>query len=297
MSAQTSQIIEAKTLKVNFILSIIYALFSLVIVYFAQSLTILLDVGYSVITLLIYAASLYVIKKINQPANKRYPYGYHRLEPVFVLLQAGFILIVAASVIIMAIVNLMTHAVTPNYLFAFIASITGSLTCSIMYFYVRNAARKTGSKILHADAELWKADALLSASVDISLAIALILVFLGLPHIAIYIDPIIAIIMGFVITIKPLKLIKEAGLNLLDASVAPELREKITNAANLICSNQRLTIQNSIVTQSGRFLFVDLHLKLPQTIPTQELRHLKATLLKYYKDNHKENVIYVYLSI
>ena len=297
MFTENKQKIETQTLQVNFILSIVYVLFSLVIVYFAQSLTVLLDVGYSVITLLIYAASLYVIKKINQPANKRYPYGYYRLEPVFVLLQAGFILLVAASVIIMAIINLVTHAITPNYMFALIASFSGTLVCGIMYLYVRGAAKKTGSKILHADAELWKADALLSASVDISLATALVLIFFNLHNMASYIDPIIAIVMGIAITIKPLKLIKEAGLNLLDASVEPDLKNKLTDAANIICSNHQLTLQDIKITQSGRFLFVDLRLKLPAALPTQELRSLKAVLLKHYKDHFRDNVVYVYITI
>ena len=297
MNTNDKQKLEAKTLQINFFLSIFYVLFSLIIVYFAQSLTVLLDVGYSVITSLIYAASLHIIKKINQPANKRYPYGYHRLEPIFVLLQAGCILLVAISVIIMAIINIAIYAITPNYLFAFLASVTGTITCSIMYFFVRSASKKTGSKILHADAELWKADALLSASVDISLGLALTLLFFDLNYIAIYIDPIIAIAMGILITIKPLKLIKEAGLNLLDASVEPELNRQITFAAENICVKKSLHITDTKVTQSGRFLFVDLRLKLPPTLKTQEIRHLKALLLKYYKDNFKNHVTYVYISI
>ncbi|WP_119342617.1 cation diffusion facilitator family transporter [Facilibium subflavum] len=297
MDFVNTQKIETKTLKVNFILSAVFVLFSLVIVYFAKSLTVLLDVGYSFITLLIYIISLYVIKKINQPANKYYPYGYYRLEPVFVILQAGFILVVSVSVIVISIVNLLTHAIIPNYLFALIGSFIGTITCSIMYFYVRNAARKTGSKILCADAELWKADALLSASVDISLAIALILTFYGLGDLAIYVDPSAAIIMGLVIILKPLKLIKEAGLNLLDASVAPELSKQITTIANITCKNQGLSAKKVVITQSGRFLCVDLYLKLPPTLQTKELHYLKTKLLKQYEAQYKKYVTYVFLSI
>ncbi len=296
-TSYNKQQIEAKTLQVNFILSIGYVLFSIIIVYFAQSLTVLLDVGYSVITLLIYAASLYIVKKINQPANKRYPYGYYRLEPVFVLLQAGFILMVASSVIIMAIINLLIHAVTPNYVFAFASSITGTIICTIMYFFVRSSARKTGSKILHVDAELWKADALLSASVDISLALAIILIFFGLSDIAIYIDPIIAIAMGVIITIKPFKLIKEAGLNLLDASPEPVLKAQIIEVVETACNSQNFNIHDIKITQSGRFLFVDLRLKMPPTIQTQEIRHFKALLLKQYKEQFSSNIVYVYICI
>ncbi len=297
MSIETNQVIEARTLRVNFILSLIYVLFSLVIVYFAQSLTVLLDVGYSVITIFIYASSLYVVKKINQPANKRYPYGYHRLEPVFVFLQSSFVLMVAASVILMACINLVMKVITPNYLFALLASLVGTITCYIMYLYVQSAAKKTGSRILRADAALWKADALLSLSVNISLAVAFILSLGGMKHLAGYVDPIVAIAMGIFITIKPLKLMKEAGLNLLDASVKPEVHTKITEVAHLLCGNYSFDVQKVIVTQSGRFLFVDLRLKVPASLSMQEIRNLKARMLKSYKEQFKKNVIYVYINI
>ncbi|ORU77761.1 cation transporter, partial [Francisella tularensis subsp. holarctica] len=55
------QQLEKKTLKTNLIVASIYALFSIIIVYFAQSLTVLLDTGYSVISILIYAVSIYVL--------------------------------------------------------------------------------------------------------------------------------------------------------------------------------------------------------------------------------------------
>ncbi|MDE4972057.1 cation transporter, partial [Francisella tularensis subsp. holarctica] len=62
------QQLEKKTLKTNQIVASIYALFSIIIVYFAQTLTVLLDTGYSFISILIYAVSIYVLRKINQPA-------------------------------------------------------------------------------------------------------------------------------------------------------------------------------------------------------------------------------------
>ncbi|MBD2809237.1 cation transporter, partial [Francisella tularensis] len=109
------QQLEKKTLKTNLIIATIYALFSIIIVYFAQSFTVLLDTDYSVISILIYAVSIYVLRKINQPASKYYHYGYYRLEPIFIMLDSWFVLLIAFIVIMISLFIIFTHTNKPNY--------------------------------------------------------------------------------------------------------------------------------------------------------------------------------------
>lgn len=161
MKKNTNQL-EVFALRINVIISFAYTIFSIITVYFARSLTVFLDTSYSLVALLIYVLSLYVIKKIKQPANSDYPYGYYKLEPIFVMVQSAFVLLLAASIIIVSILNLFTHNIAANYTVALIVTTVAVLTCTGMYFFILKIAKNTGSKILIADAELWKADAVLS---------------------------------------------------------------------------------------------------------------------------------------
>ncbi|MDE5020948.1 cation transporter, partial [Francisella tularensis subsp. holarctica] len=69
----------------------------------------------SFINIFIYAVYIYVLRKINHPAIKFYPYGYYRLEPIFIMLEWWFVLLIAVSVIWIARVTLFTHTIKPNY--------------------------------------------------------------------------------------------------------------------------------------------------------------------------------------
>ncbi|AJC49262.1 cation diffusion facilitator family transporter [Allofrancisella guangzhouensis] len=290
--------LEKKTLKTNFIIAIGYAFFSIIIVYFAQSLTVLLDTSYSVISILIYAISIYVLRKLNQPANKRYNYGYYRLEPVFIILESWFVLLVALSVILMAIFNMFTHTIKPNYGVALLSEIVGTALCVYMYFFVNKRANQTGSKILFTDAQMWKADALLGLGVIFNIMIGFVLEKSGFDTLAIYVDPIVAILIGFYIVISPIKLIKEAYQHLLDAAPSSELKKQIFKVARTVASEgYNLPINNIKITQSGRFIFVDLYLDLPKIVDTQKILQFKTKLQREYERALPHNKLKVYISL
>ncbi|APC92109.1 MULTISPECIES: cation diffusion facilitator family transporter [Francisella] len=288
--------LEKKTLKTNLIVASIYALFSIVIVYFAQSLSVLLDTGYSVISILIYAVSIYVLRKINQPANKYYHYGYYRLEPIFIMLESWFVLLIAFSVILIAIFNIFTHTIKPNYGIALLSETVGVIVCIFMFLFVNKRARKTGSKILFSDALMWKADALLGVGVIFNISIGFILEKLGYTKLALYVDPIVAILIGCYITINPIKLSKEAYSHLLDAAPDIEFRNQIRQIAKQIAESYFLLIDNIKITQSGRFMFVDVYLELPEVIEAKKILIFKTQLQQQLQNSFPQNKLKVYIS-
>ncbi|ABK89314.1 cation diffusion facilitator family transporter [Francisella tularensis subsp. novicida] len=290
------QQLEKKTLKTNLIVASIYALFSIIIVYFAQSLTVLLDTGYSVISILIYAVSIYVLRKINQPANKYYHYGYYRLEPIFIMLESWFVLLIAFSVILIALFNIFTHTIKPNYGIALLSEIVGTVVCVVMFLFVNKRAKKTGSKILFSDALMWKADALLGVGVIFNISIGFALEELGYARLALYVDPVVAILIGCYIMINPIKLGKEAYSHLLDAAPNIEFRNQIRQIAKQVAENYFLLIDNIKITQSGRFMFIDVYLDLPEVIETKKILMFKSKLQQQLQNSFAQNKLKVYVS-
>lgn len=287
--------LESKTLKINLIIAIAYAFFSIIIVYFAQSLTVLLDTGYSVISIVLYAISIYILRKINQPADKHYHYGYHRLEPIFIILESSFVLLIAFSVILIAIFNLFTHVIKPNYGVALLSEIIGTTLCVFMFLFVNSRAKKTRSKILLSDALMWKADAFLGMGVVFNIAIGFFLEKIGHHMLALYVDPIVAIFIGGYIMINPIRLGKEAYQHLLDAAPNPKFKRKSLNIAKRIAKNFGVCINDIKITQSGRFIFIDVYLVLPEVIETQKLINFRSQLQYKLENYFLQNILKVYV--
>lgn len=289
--------LENKTLKINLFVSIIFVIFSIIIVYFAQSLTVLLDTGYSVVSILLYAISIYVLRKINQPADKLYHYGYHRLEPIFIILESWFVLWIAISVILIAIFNIFTHVVKPNYGIALVAEIIVTAICFLMFLFVNGRAKKTGSKILYSDALLWKADAYLGLGVIFSVSIGYILEKLNFHDVAIYVDPVVAIFIGVYIMINPMKLAKEAYQHLLDAAPDPQFKRRAFSIAKKVIEDTEFSVSNIKITQSGRFIFIDVFLELPEFINSKEIRVIKSQIRKELNNCFSQYKLKVYIVI
>ncbi|MDE4965703.1 cation transporter, partial [Francisella tularensis] len=82
---------------------------------------------------------------------------YYRLEPIFIMLEYWFVLLIAFSVILIALFNIFTHTIKPHYGIALLSEIVGTVVCVVMFLFVTKRAKKTGSMILFSDALMWKA--------------------------------------------------------------------------------------------------------------------------------------------
>ncbi|MDE5002763.1 cation transporter, partial [Francisella tularensis] len=84
----------------------------------------------------------------------------------------------------------------PNYGIALFSDIVGTVVCVVMFLFVNKRAKKTGSKILFSDALMWKADALLGVGVIFNISIGFAFEELGYARLALYVDPVVAILIG-----------------------------------------------------------------------------------------------------
>lgn len=250
--------LELFALRLNLLVASAYTVFGLVIAYFAKSLTVLLDAGYSLVALIVYLVSLYVVNKIKQPGTQEYPYGFYKLEPIFVIVQATSVLLLAILIIATSILNLIFSSIIANYYLAISATIVAVLLCFSMYFYIRSVANKTGSKILTADAQLWKADAIISAGVVVGLSIGFILERTWFHSLAIYVDPVIASILACIVVIKPIKLMLLSFRQLLDTSPAVKKRKALQAMVHTIAQESSININEIKVTEAGRYLYIDI---------------------------------------
>ncbi|ORU77302.1 cation transporter, partial [Francisella tularensis] len=152
------------------------------------------------------------------------------------------------------------------------------------------------SKILFSDALMWKADALLGVGVIFNISIGFALEELGYARLALYVDPVVAILIGCYIMINPIKLGKEAYSHLLDAAPNIEFRNQIRQITKQVAENYFLLIDNIKITQSGRFMFIDVYLDLPEVIETKKILMFKSKLQQQLQNSFAQNKLKVYVS-
>lgn len=104
----------------------------------------------------------------------------------------------------------------------------------------------------------------------LNISIGFVLEELGYIKLALYVDHIVAILIGCYIMINPIKLTKEAYSHLLDAAPGIEFRNQIRQIAKQVAESYFLLIDNIKITQSGRFMFIDVYLDLPELIEAKK---------------------------
>lgn len=100
-----------------------------------------------------------------------------------------------------------------------------------------------------------------------------------------YIDSLVAITLGIFITLKPIKIIREAFKHLLDGAPTKEYVQKITNIIHDLAKTNHITVANIKITQAGRFLFSEIHIELAADTSLAKLDSFKQELKVQYQQN------------
>ncbi len=154
----------------------------------------------------------------RRAANKRYTYGYGRLEDiagVFIIISIGFS---AAFILYESVQRLLNPLPLENLEWIALASLVGFLGNELVALMQIRVGRRIGSDAMIADGQHARIDGLTSLAVLIAVFGTLI----GLP----ILDPIVGVIIGFAIVGITWKAIKAIWYRMMDA-VDPHLVEHV----------------------------------------------------------------------
>jgi len=146
-----------------------------------------------------------------QPPDEEHPYGHRRYETLATLAIGGLML-VAAWEILQTMLDRLLHGGTPEVTQASFVVMIGTMTVNLVVtLYERRKGNQLNSDILLADASHTSSDLLVSASVLLSLAIT----SWGYP----WIDPVIALVIVFLIGRVGLQIIRQTSDTLADRQI------------------------------------------------------------------------------
>lgn len=281
---------EVLLLKVATVITIVYATLAITIALISDSQAMLLDGMYSVIDVAISFLSIYVVKKIHQPPNERYHYGYAKFESFMTSVDGFLLLALCATTMVSASQDLMhpepVEHVGIIVVFAFVSIFVGFGMGIVM----RRAGTRWRSEVLRADSQLWLIEGCVSAGICVAFSIGMIMQRTpGWEQYTSYVDPLTCIAIALSFLAKPIKIIHDSFRDMVDACPSKEVHEKILSTCTECCRRFHLTaVQWFRMRKAGRRLFLTICFTAPDGLPVKEAARVKRDIARALKDVDSE---------
>ncbi len=276
---------ELRILKVATIITITYAFIAVAIALVSDSQAMLLDGMYSMIDIVISCLSIYVVKKVHQPPDEKYHFGYAKYES-FMTAVDGVLLLGLCCFTLGSAVQDLLHPDPVDHVelivcFAFVSIFVGLG----MGIFMRRVGRKLHSEVLVADSELWLIEGCISAGICVAFSTSMVMERTpGWEQYTAYVDPLACIMISLVFVLKPIKIIRESLYDMVDACPSDEIRERIANACGECCQRFKLNaVQWFRLRKAGRRLFLTICFTAPDHPPVKEVALMQRDIARALK--------------
>jgi cation diffusion facilitator family transporter len=257
---------------VNLLLSVM----KLVGGFFGQSQALIADGLHSLSDLASDAMVFIAAKHASEDADEEHPYGHARFETIATVALAVLLVLVAAGIAYDAITSLVSHQVIekPEFFTLWFAAFS-ILSNEALYHYTKHVGSRIHSNLLLANAWHHRSDAISSIVVMIGIAGTQ----LDMPKL----DAYAAIVVAVMIARIGFKLGYESIQELVDASLEPELVDKIRQQ---ILSHEGVRQLHMLRTRRlGQYAHVDVHIMVAPKLSVSEGHHISETVEKMLKDS------------
>ena len=217
---------------------------------------ILFDGAYALIGIGIAGLSLRIAHAVAAGPTRRFPFGRDALTPMMVVAQgvalAATLFYAGADAV--AVIREGGTPVAPGDVAAY-GAITGLISLVAAWWLRRRAP---GSDLVDAEAQQWRADAILSAVMVAGALTGFGLVATGRAGLADYVDPVLVLVACAVLVPTPLRLLRSGTVELLEGEPSAEISDAVRATVEEV--RQRFGLDEPIVRlhKLGRKLYVEV---------------------------------------
>ncbi|MEE9913652.1 MAG: cation diffusion facilitator family transporter [Deltaproteobacteria bacterium] len=264
--------------RVSLFCNVILFVIKLITLLIVNSLAVAADLGISVIALVVSGILYYAIKMSNKPADLLHNYGYGKVENVTEAIEGIVLIGLALAMSVQAILSLVRPGVGVHS--PFIGLATSFLGIIINFWgsvFILKLAQKHASPALRAEGIHFRLEGFISFSITAAFALVMLLNHYGFSAMSKYVDPLATLLVSALITVPSVRLLRDAYMKLLDASIGETSQLDVIKA--LASHYDRYCDFKNIRTRSaGRKQFVDLHLVMPDHISVKKAHQITAAL-------------------
>ncbi|HLZ19332.1 MAG TPA: cation diffusion facilitator family transporter [Smithellaceae bacterium] len=280
--------------KVSLISNIVLFAVKAVTLLIVRSLAVAADLGISAIALCVSGILYYAVKTSDKPADTFYNYGYGKIENVTEAIEGVVMIGLALAMSVQALTHLVHPAETHSPLVGLIGSSLGVIINFWGASFIMKLAEKSASPALRAEGIHFRLEGYISLTITLSFAVVMALQFGGFNKLSTYVDPLATLIVSAAIAVPSVRLLKEAYMKLLDASIGETSQMDVIKA--LARHYDRYCDFKDIRTRSaGRRQFVDIHLVMPEHISVKHAHRIAGALKQDIASSIAESEVTVHI--
>ena len=266
---------EQILLKQSTVLMFAVAIAGIVTGFISGSQSILFDGFFSLIATCIKVLMLITAQLIAKESNQRFQFGFWHLEPMVLLIEGSFLLLIAIYAFLNGVFGIINGGREIELGLVILYAAVFTVIEFGYYFWVRRKNRTLKSTLIQFDNISWLVDAMLSVGLLISFLTALALTHQGYAQWAAYVDPAILIVLALSMLAPAFKILKPALRDVL--GIAPDaLDDKVREALEIASARHGFEGYKTYVQKHGRARFIEIHIVLPSGYPLTSVKTLDA---------------------
>ncbi|MFA5143414.1 MAG: cation diffusion facilitator family transporter [Candidatus Omnitrophota bacterium] len=230
-----------------------------------RSLAIATDFAITVVGLTVSIILYNSLKLSTRPADLFHNYGYGKVEHVCEAME-GIVLIGIALIMSFQAASTFFHPTHVTYPLVGLASSILSLSLNFIgAFFLFQLARKSASPAVKAEGLHYTLEGFISTAIAGAFLATLFLRVGPWPYVEPYIDPSVTILVSIAISAPSLRLMKQAFVNLLDASIEePSKMEAVVRLAQY--ADYYCNFKDIKTRTAGHRKFIEMKLVMPKDI-------------------------------
>lgn len=256
--------------------------------YLTKSNAILSDALESIVNIVAGSFGLYSLYLSAKPRDLDHPYGHGRIEFISSSVE-GILIVIAGGLIIHKAIQALIHPHPIEELGVgiFLIFISGILNYFMGVFAVKRG-KKNYSLALEASGEHLKSDAYSTIGILVGL---LLIMFTGY----LWIDNIVAIMMGLLIIYNGLIILKKSTAGIMDEADF-DLNQRVVEHINENRVPEWIDVHNFRVIKYGEVIHIDCHMTMPWYYTLQE-SHDKMKKFESCLENSLSNPVETFIHI
>ena len=221
----------------------------------AESRVLLFDGLYTVLGILLSGLSLLAAAAAGAAPTRSFPFGKKAATPLAIGVQGAALLgtLLYAAVDAVAVIRGGGAQVAPGTVLVY-----GVVTTVLSLLVTWRMGRLSGSELVHAERAQWRAGALLSAVIAAGGGIALLLDGGRWDEAVAYTDPVLVLLACALIAPVPFRLLRAAGLELLEGAAPAEVQTAVMEAVTQVRAAHALPEPSVAVTKLGTRLYLEV---------------------------------------
>jgi cation diffusion facilitator family transporter len=247
---------EVFALRLSLVLVILFAAGASLVAMWSDSETMTLESMSAVADIVVAGLAVFVARKVNAPANRRFQFGYAKYEPLMTTVEGILVAGVCASALFYSVRDILHPEPVEDAHFVVIYS-AASFAISVTFgLWMRNVGKRAASPLVQTDAELWIVEGWLALGVCAAFVAGIVLGRLGHVQASAYVDPLVCIALSGLFLKKPYAILRDSIADLVDANPYADVANLVEECAKSVAERLHLKgVERVRVRRAGRRLF------------------------------------------